>query len=121
MPGIFTNAAQAWNHAFLWHSLSPTDGGAPTGALKEALDRDLGGVEKFGEAFKAEAVVHFASGWAWLVRDAAKLKIVSTHDADTALVHECLKPLLTLDQWEHAYDLDHQKLRSGSSTRIWRA
>lgn len=111
--GLFNNAAQAWNHSFLWNSLSPSGGGAPTGALKEALDRDLGGVEKFGEAFKAEAVGHFASGWAWLVHDGSKLKIVSTHDADTALVHEGLKPLLTLDLWEHAYYLDYQNLRPG--------
>ena len=111
--GLFNNAAQAWNHAFLWNSLSPSGGGAPTGALKEAVDRDLGGVEKFGESFKAEAVGHFASGWAWLVHDGGTLKIVSTHDADTALVHERLTPLLTLDLWEHAYYLDYQNARPG--------
>jgi len=111
--GLFNNAAQAWNHSFLWNSLSPSGGGAPTGALKDMLDRDLGGVEKFGEAFKAEAVGHFASGWAWLVHDGQTLKIVSTHDADTALVHEGLTPLLTLDLWEHAYYLDYQNARPG--------
>ena len=57
--GLFNNAAQAWNHSFLWNSLSPSGGGAPTGALKDAIDRDLGGMEKFAESFKAEAVGHF--------------------------------------------------------------
>lgn len=111
--GLFNNAAQAWNHSFLWNSLSPSGGGAPSGPLKEAIDRDLGGIEKFGESFKAEAVGHFASGWAWLVHDGQGLKIVSTHDADTALVHEGLTPILTLDLWEHAYYLDYQNARPG--------
>ena len=111
--GLFNNAAQAWNHSFLWNSLSPMGGGSPAGALKDALDRDLGGVEAFGEAFKKEAVGHFASGWAWLVHDGSALKIISTHDADTALVHEGLTPLITLDLWEHAYYLDYQNARPG--------
>jgi Fe-Mn family superoxide dismutase len=112
-PGLFNNAAQAWNHSFLWQSLSPTGGGAPTGALKEALDRDLGGVEKFAAEFKTEAVGHFASGWAWLVSDRGTLKVVTTHDADTPLVHDGLVPLVTLDLWEHAYYLDYQNARPG--------
>ncbi len=111
--GLFNNAAQAWNHSFLWNSLSPMGGGAPIGALKDAIDRDLGGMETFAEAFKKEAVGHFASGWAWLVHDGQTLKIVSTHDADTALVHEGLTPLVTLDLWEHAYYLDYQNARPG--------
>ncbi|MBV8972119.1 MAG: superoxide dismutase [Sphingomonadaceae bacterium] len=111
--GLFNNAAQAWNHSFLWNSLSPSGGGAPSGQLKELIDRDLGGVEGFAEKFKAEAVGHFASGWAWLVHDGQALKVVSTHDADTALVHEGLKPLVVLDLWEHAYYLDYQNARPG--------
>ena len=111
--GLFNNAAQAWNHSFLWNSLSPSGGGAPAGALKDAIDRDLGGMEKFAESFKTEAVGHFASGWAWLVHDGAALKIISTHDADTPLVHEGLTPLVTLDLWEHAYYLDYQNARPG--------
>ena len=111
--GLFNNAAQAWNHGFLWQSLSPSGGGAPTGALREALDRDLGGVDKFAAEFKTEAVGHFGSGWAWLVSDRGTLKIVTTHDADTPLVHDGLVPLVTLDLWEHAYYLDYQNARPG--------
>ena len=112
-PGLFNNAAQAWNHDFLWQSLSPSGGGTPSGALKEALDRDLGGVEKFAAEFKTEAVGHFGSGWAWLVSDRGTLKVVTTHDADTPLVHDGLVPLVTLDLWEHAYYLDYQNARPG--------
>jgi len=110
---LFNNAAQAWNHSFLWNSLSPSGGNAPTGALKAAIDRDLGGMEGFATAFKTEAVDHFASGWAWLVYDSSALKIISTHDADTPLAHEGLIPLVTLDLWEHAYYLDYQNARPG--------
>lgn len=108
---LFNAAAQAWNHEFLWNSFSPNGGGAPTGELKAALDRDLGGVEKFTEAFTKEATEHFASGWAWLVAERDTLKVISTHDADNALVHDGLTPLLVLDLWEHAYYLDYQNAR----------
>ncbi len=107
---LFNQSAQAWNHDFQWRSYSPTGGGAPSGALAERLQRDLGGVEKFAEAFKTQATEHFASGWAWLVLDGETLKIATYHDADTPLVHGVV-PLVTLDLWEHAYYLDYQNLR----------
>lgn len=107
---LFNQSGQAWNHDFLWKSFSPDGGGAPTGPLKEALDRDLGGVEGFNEKFTKEAVGHFASGWAWLVSDGGTLKVISTHDADSAVVHG-VTPLVVLDLWEHAYYLDYQNAR----------
>ncbi len=110
---LFNNSAQAWNHSFLWNSLSPSGGGAPSGPLKAAIDRDLGGMETFGETFKKQAVGHFGSGWAWLVSRAGTLEIVTTHDADTPLVHDGMTPLVTLDLWEHAYYLDYQNARPG--------
>ena len=107
---LFNQSAQAWNHGFQWQSYSPKGGGAPTGELKERLERDLGGVEAFAETFKKEATSHFASGWAWLVLDGDALKVTSYHDADTPLVHGVV-PLVNLDLWEHAYYLDYQNLR----------
>lgn len=109
---LFNTAAQAWNHDFFWKSLSVMGGAAPLGALKAAIDHDLGGMEKFAETFTAQATGHFASGWAWLVHDGIALRIMTTHDADTALVHG-VTPLLTLDLWEHAYYLDYQQARPG--------
>lgn len=108
--GIFNNAAQAWNHAFLWHSMSPTGGGEPTGALADAIKRDFGGIEKFRNDFKQAALGQFGSGWAWLVANEGRLKIVSTGNADTPLTGPDT-PLLTLDVWEHAYYLDFQNQR----------
>lgn len=107
---LFNNAAQAWNHDFFWQSMTPKSG-EPTGKLAELLKRDFGGVDQFKEKFKAEAVGHFASGWAWLVLDNGKLKVTSFHDADTPIVHGVV-PLLTADVWEHAYYLDYQNARA---------
>lgn len=98
---VFNNAAQAWNHAFFWNSLQPENPrAAPRGAL----------AERFGEAMKAAASALFGSGWIWLVEDGGILKVTSTSNADTPLVHG-QKPLLVLDVWEHAYYLDRQNRR----------
>ena len=66
-PGpVFNNAGQHWNHIIFWQNLSPTGGKIPS-ALQAKIDEDLGGTEKFREAFKAAAATQFGSGWAWLV------------------------------------------------------
>ena len=108
--GIFNNAAQAWNHTFLWNSMSPNGGGEPTGQLAEAINDRFGDVEQFKADFKDAALAQFGSGWAWLVRTSADLDIVSTGNADTPLVHGST-PLLTLDVWEHANNNDYQNKR----------
>ena len=107
---VFNNAAQAWNHTFLWHSMSPEGGGEPSGALAAAIDARFGDLDGFRVAFKSAALSNFGSGWTWLVRTADGLDIVNTGNADTPLVEE-LTPLLTLDVWEHAYYLDYQNKR----------
>lgn len=108
---LFNQAGQAWNHAFLWQSLRPESAGGPSGDLAERIENDFDGVDGFTEAFEKEAVEHFASGWAWLVLGGDGLEVISTHDADTALVHAGKTPLLVLDLWEHAYYLDYQNER----------
>jgi Fe-Mn family superoxide dismutase len=96
---LFNNAAQAWNHAFYWRSLRPAGGAVPPR------------FSKYVQELKAAATGHFGSGWAWLVRDGADLKVVTTANADTPLVHGQI-PLLVIDVWEHAYYLDHQERRA---------
>ncbi len=108
--GVFNNAAQVWNHTFFWHSMKPHGGGAPSGDLAAAINRDCGGLEKFKDQFKATAVGQFGSGWAWLVLDNRQLKIVSTPNAVTPLA-EGQTALVTCDVWEHAYYLDYQNRR----------
>lgn len=111
MSGVFNNAAQVWNHTFYWNSLKPNGGGKPTGAIAAAIDKDLGGYDKFKADLSAAAVTQFGSGWAWLVSDAGTLKIVKTGNAEVPLT-KGQKPLLTIDVWEHAYYLDYQNLRA---------
>jgi superoxide dismutase, Fe-Mn family len=108
--GVFNNAAQVWNHTFFWNSMKPQGGGAPTGNLAAAITRDCGGLDKFKDQFKTAAVGQFGSGWAWLVVDGGRLKIVATPNAVTPLA-EGQTALVTCDVWEHAYYLDYQNRR----------
>src|SRR5256885_7809062 len=73
--GIFNNSAQVWNHTFFWNCMKPNGGGAPSGNLAQAIDRDLGGLAKFKDDFKARAVGQFGSGWAWLVASGGQISI----------------------------------------------
>ena len=108
--GIFNNAAQAWNHDFYWKSLKPKGGGAPASALKAKMDAAFGGVDACKKELANAAVQQFGSGWAWLVLDGDKLEIVKTGNAETPIA-QGMKPLLTIDVWEHAYYLDYQNKR----------
>lgn len=107
---IFNNAAQVWNHDFLWHSMSPQKT-EPTGALASAIARDFGDVNKLIEEFVKAGTEQFGSGWAWLVSKEGKLSIQKTHDADNPMA-QGINCLLTIDVWEHAYYLDYQNDRA---------
>jgi Fe-Mn family superoxide dismutase len=108
--GIFNNAAQVWNHSFYWQCIKPAGGGAPSGALLDKINADLGSFEAFVEQFKAAGATQFGSGWAWLVLDNGSLKVTKTANADLPLAHG-QTALLTMDVWEHAYYLDYQNRR----------
>jgi superoxide dismutase, Fe-Mn family len=106
---LFNNAAQAWNHNFYWHSLSPKKT-RPSAALARRIDADFGSYEKFTDQLAKAAADQFGSGWAWLVEDGGKLAIVTTADADTPMARG-KKCLLTIDVWEHAYYVDYRNER----------
>ncbi len=108
--GIFNNAAQVWNHTFYWNSMKPGGGGKPTGSIAKKIDAAFGGYEKFADAFKTAGATQFGSGWAWLVMKGNELQVMKTANADTPMAHG-IKPLLTVDVWEHAYYLDYQNRR----------
>jgi superoxide dismutase, Fe-Mn family len=108
--GIFNNAAQVWNHTFYWNSMKQGGGGQPSGKLQERITADFGSFDAFKTQFADAAKTQFGSGWAWLVLDGAKLKVIKTGNADTPLAHG-QKALLTCDVWEHAYYLDFQNRR----------
>ena len=110
--GVFNNAAQAWNHDFLWNSMSPTGGGEPSGELADAIIDRFGDLDAFKTEFKKAALSQFGSGWTWLIHDAGKLDIISTGNAATPITGPAT-PLLVVDVWEHAYYLDYQNERDG--------
>ncbi len=108
---IFNNAAQIWNHSFYWNSLRPNGGGEPPAALKKQIEASFGSVDALKKELATAATAQFGSGWAWLVADGAKLKVIRTANADLPQTAG-LKPLLTIDVWEHAYYLDYQNRRA---------
>lgn len=117
--GLFNNAAQHWNHSFFWHCLSPSGGSAPTGNIKELIERDFQSFDLFKEEFSSTATKLFGAGWAWLAQDnAGKLEIIPMKDAHTPLT-ESKKPILTLDVWEHAYYIDYRNARPKFVESFW--
>ena len=109
--GVYNNAAQVWNHTFFWNSLKPNGGGAPSGALAEAINKKWGSVDEFKKAFQASAVGNFGSGWTWLVRKAdGSVDIANMGAAGTPLTTGD-KALLCIDVWEHAYYIDYRNRR----------
>jgi superoxide dismutase, Fe-Mn family len=98
---IFNNAAQAWNHAFFWQSLTPAHERAPHQCSLAA---------RFSAQLKTAAAGVFGSGWIWLVEENGTLGVTATANADNPL-RRGQKPLLVIDLWEHAYYLDHQNRR----------
>jgi len=108
--GLFNNAAQAWNHGFFWQCLAP-GGVRPSEALTGRIHASFGTTERLLAKLQDEAAAHFASGWAWLVLEGGSLRVTSYHDADTPIAHDGVKPLLTLDLWEHAYYIDYRNER----------
>lgn len=108
---VFNNAAQVWNHTFYWRSLRPEGGGEPPALLAKMIKSSFGSVDACRKELAEAAGSQFGSGWAWLVQDGAKLKVLKTANADTPLTRG-MTPLLTIDVWEHAYYLDYQNRRT---------
>jgi Fe-Mn family superoxide dismutase len=108
---IFNNAAQDWNHTFYWRSLKPNGGGEPPAVLMRKIEASFGKLDACKKELAAAATTQFGSGWAWLVLDGDQLKVVKTGNAEVPLTTG-MKPLLTIDVWEHAYYLDYQNRRA---------
>ena len=100
-----------YNHSLFWQMMKQDGGGEPTGSLAKAIDKHLGSVAKFKEEFSAAAMKVFGSGWTWLILDDKELKVSSTPNQDSPLMHG-KHPLLGLDLWEHAYYLKYQNKRA---------
>ncbi len=112
--GVFNNSAQIWNHTFLWHSMQ-ADGGIKNITLTATalIEKSFGSIDEFKKQFTSAGMTQFGSGWAWVVlnKSTNKLEIIKTPNAETPLTDENLKPVLTVDVWEHAYYIDFRNAR----------
>jgi Fe-Mn family superoxide dismutase len=113
-PAVRNNGGGHWNHSFFWQVIGPKPGGAPTGAIADAINASFGSFDKFKEEFTKAATTRFGSGWAWLVKSGDKLVITSSPNQDNPLMDIAEvkgTPVLGLDVWEHAYYLHYQNRR----------
>lgn len=118
---IFNNAAQIWNHTFYFQSFASIENAQkmPTGPLLQMIEKQWQSFENFKTAMISKAAGNFGSGWTWLViTQEGILDIVNTSNAETPLTTP-LKPLITLDVWEHAYYIDYRNRRAQYLTDIW--
>jgi len=120
---VRNNGGGFYNHNLFWKVISPTGGGAPTGALADAIQASFGSLDAFKEKFAAAATTRFGSGWAWLcVNSSGKVTVCSTPNQDNPLMPgvDCQgTPILALDVWEHAYYLNYQNRRPDYIGAFW--
>ncbi len=121
---VRNNGGGYYNHCLFWEVMSPNGGGAPSGALGDAINRDFGSFDAFKEQFAAAAATRFGSGWAWLCKDdSGKLAVCSTANQDNPLMDVDAgcngTPILGLDVWEHAYYLNYQNRRPDYISAFW--
>lgn len=116
---MFNNAAQAWNHLFYFFQFNPEGKKAPEGIFAQKIDDTFGSFDEFKSKFEQAGVALFGSGWVWLSEDdGGNLFLTTTTNAGNPLT-DGLKPLLTVDVWEHAYYLDYQNRRADYLHNIW--
>ncbi|RCL02908.1 MAG: Fe-Mn family [Candidatus Tokpelaia sp. JSC161] len=110
-PGLFNNVAQHYNHTFFWKGMQKGGGGIKIPQkLSRAIDSDLGGYAQFRRDFLQSAVGQFGSGWTWLILRDGQLEIMKTSNSENPLIYG-VKPLLTVDVWEHSYYIDYRNAR----------
>ena len=115
---VRNNGGGHYNHSMFWVTMGPNAGGAPSGGLAEAINSTFGTFDAFKEKFNAAGAARFGSGWAWLVKTAKGLEIVSTANQDCPIM-DGSHPILGLDVWEHAYYLKYQNRRPEYMAAFW--
>jgi Fe-Mn family superoxide dismutase len=121
---VRNNGGGHWNHSLFWKLLAPNAGGAPTGALADAINAAFGSFDEFKAKFEAAGAGRFGSGWAWLLASDGKVSIASTPNQDNPLMGKAISgcegtPILGIDVWEHAYYLKYQNRRPDYLKAVW--
>ena len=120
---VRNNGGGHWNHSLFWELLAPVgETGEPSSELAAAIDRDLGGMDRFKDAFNTAGAGQFGSGWAWLIVQDGRLKVTSTPNQDNPLMDvadEKGAVVLAADVWEHAYYLKYQNRRADYLKAFW--
>jgi superoxide dismutase, Fe-Mn family len=107
------------NHSMYWRIMKPNGGGAPSGALSQAINDAFGSFDAFKTQFNDAGAKRFGSGWAWLVMDRnGKLQVTSTANQDSPLMDGQF-PIMGNDVWEHAYYLKYQNRRPEYLAAWW--
>ena len=106
------------NHTMFWQIMGPKAGGAPTGAIADALNSSFGSFDAFKEQLSKAGVGRFGSGWAWVIDQGGKLVIESTPNQDNPMM-DGKKPVFGIDVWEHAYYLKYQNRRPDYIQAWW--
>ena len=112
------------NHSMFWKLLGPNAGGAPSGALADAIQTAFGSFDVLKEKIEAAGLGRFGSGWAWLVVHGGKLEVCSTANQDNPLMGKAVagcegQPIFGVDVWEHAYYLKYQNRRADYLKAVW--
>jgi Fe-Mn family superoxide dismutase len=115
---VQNNGGGHYNHSLFWESMSPNGGGAPDGALAQAIDSAFGSFDDFRAQVKETGVGQFGSGWSWLVHNGSGLAIMGTPNQDSPISFGST-PLLGVDVWEHAYYLKYQNKRPDYIDAWW--
>jgi Fe-Mn family superoxide dismutase len=106
------------NHTMFWQIMGPGGGGAPTGAIGEAITSTFGGFEAFKDQMNKGGAGRFGSGWVWLVDSGGKMSVESTANQDSPIM-DGKKPIIGIDVWEHAYYLKYQNRRPDYLAAWW--
>ena len=122
-PAVRNNGGGHYNHSLFWTVLGPNAGGAPTGALADAINSTFGSFDDLKTKLSEAGATRFGSGWSWLiVTPDKKLAVTSTPNQDNPLMDLAEvqgTPIFGIDVWEHAYYLKYQNRRPDYLAAIW--
>ena len=120
---IFNNAGQILNHNLYFLQFKPMNELANERMseleIMKAIIRDFGSFEAFQTEFEQKGVSLFGSGWVWLAADKDGRLVITQEPNAGNPVTKGLKPLLTMDVWEHAYYIDYRNRRAAHLHALW--